>query len=173
MIDTEARTTHDRFILPATVVSRADVSRLVNEAERVDNEMTANSVREKIGSEAQALPAMTQQLSDFIEQNGISLEKSHDRSNLVKELRALKENVQVIHMTFAVETDLESLQELVSWVRSEIEPQAVIATGIQPSLVAGVYVRTPNHVHDLSLRAALKGRRDAMVKELEALRGGK
>jgi F0F1-type ATP synthase delta subunit len=74
-------------------------------------------------------------------------------------------------MTFAVEADRESLMQLAQWVRETVHPQAVIAVGLQPGLIAGVYLRTPNHVHDLSLRAALDGGHEILVNDLEALRG--
>lgn len=168
----ELKTFND-FSLPASVVSRIDVSRLVAEAERLDNAMTAAAVRKKIGSDAATLPAMSQQLSEFLQMNDIKLEESKARSVLIKQLRALKDKVPVIHMTFAVETDVESLQQLTAWLRQSIHPQAVVDVGLQPGLVAGVYLRTPNHVHDLSLRGKLQGSRDLLVKELGALRVGK
>jgi F0F1-type ATP synthase delta subunit len=74
-------------------------------------------------------------------------------------------------MTFAVTADPESLQQLAQWARTTIDPHAVIAVGLQPGLVAGVYLRTPNHVHDFSLRAMLKSSRGKLVEELGALRG--
>ena len=58
-------------------------------------------------------------------------------------------------------------------MRGSVHPQAVISVGLQPALIGGVYVRTPNHVMDLSLRARLKGNRELITKELEALRGSK
>jgi len=76
-------------------------------------------------------------------------------------------------MTFAVEADAQSLQQIVQWLRSSVHPQAVLAVGIQPGLVAGVYMRTPNKVHDLSMRAALKKGRSIIAKELEALSGAR
>lgn len=161
------------FVLPGSVVSRADVSRLVSEAERVDGELTTLAVRKKVGKAAAIVPTMSQSLTEFLAQNKIDLTESKVRSELVKQLRLLKENVPVIHMTFAVEADTESLQRITSWLRESVHPQAVVATGLQPALVAGVYLRTPNHVHDLSLRGKLKEQRGVLVKELEALRVGK
>jgi len=158
-------TPYTKFVLPTSVVTKLDVSRLVNELEKVDNELTAAAVRKQ----DHVQPVMSQQLAEFLEQNKVSLDEG-DRGDLIKLLRLLKENVPVIHMTFAVTADQESLQKLVQWLRAET-PQAVIAVGLQPGLVAGVYLRTPNHVHDLSLRNALDGRRDVLVKELETLRG--
>ena len=165
--------TQSNFVLPASVVTKIDVARLASEAERVDNELTATDVRNKIGAKDRVKPVMTQQFSDFLAQNEIALDSSHERTELIKELRLLKDRVPVIHMTFAVTADLESLQELTQWMRTSVHPQAVIAVGLQPALVAGVYVRTPNHVHDLSLRAMLDGGHDLLVEELGALRGSR
>ena len=159
------------FILPPSLVSKVDVSHLVTEAERVDNEMTAAAVRRKAGSEADVRPTMSEQLAQFLDMNKIELEDTKLRSRLIKQLRQLKDTVPIVHMTFAVEADPESLQKLAAWVREEVHKQAVIDVRLQPSLVAGVYLRTPNHVHDLSLRGKLQGSRTLLVKELEGLRG--
>jgi F0F1-type ATP synthase delta subunit len=101
--------------------------------------------------------------------NKLSLEKSTERTELIRQLHIFKDNVPVIHMTFAVEADTESLGQIAQWLRESIHPQAVIAVGLQPGLVAGVYLRTPNHVHDLSLRTKLRTSRGVLLKELEAL----
>lgn len=163
--------TYTDFILPPTVVSKLDVSRMVAEAERIDNQLTTEAVRMKVGTASQTLPAMSEVLNDFLTQNELVLTDSRVRTELIKQLRLLKDKIPTIHMTFAVTADRESLQQLVAWLRQSVHPQAVIAVGLQPALVAGVYVRTANHVHDLSLRAALEGSRGLLAKELEALRG--
>jgi len=165
--------THETFILPANVVTKVDVSRLVSEVERVDNIMTASAVRTKIGSEELPVPVMSDQLTDFLSANTLDLQTSKSRSDLIKQLRTLKDKVPVLNMTFSVTADAESLQKLVAWVRESVHPQAIIAVGLQPALVAGVYLRTPNHVHDLSLRHMLDGRHGLLVEELESLRGSK
>jgi hypothetical protein len=165
--------THTNFVLPLNVVTKGDVSRLTNELERVDNELTADTVREKVGSNEHAEIVMSAQLTEFLNQNNLKLENAHDRGELIKEMRLLKENAPVIHMTFAVPADGESLQQIAKWLRESVHPQVVVAVGLQPALVAGAYIRTPNHVRDLSLRAALEGGHDLLVKELETLRGDK
>jgi len=172
MSNTEVKT-HETFILPANVVTKVDVSRLVSEVERVDNIMTASAVRTKIGSEELPVPVMSDQLTDFLSANTLDLQTSKSRSDLIKQLRTLKDKVPVLNMTFSVTADAESLQKLVAWVRESVHPQAIIAVGLQPALVAGVYLRTPNHVHDLSLRHMLDGRHGLLVEELESLRGSK
>jgi hypothetical protein len=163
--------THADFLLPPTVVSRVDVSRLVEELEYVDNELTSAAVHAKIGDTQRMEPTVSEQLANFLELNELSLSDSHQRSVLVAELRRLKDTVPIVHMTFAVEADRESLGQLVQWLRASVHPQAVIAVGLQPALIAGVYLRTSNQIHDLSLRTKLKGSRSVLMKELEAVRG--
>lgn len=161
------------FLLPPSVVSKIDVSHLASELERVDNDATAAEARAKTGVSQRVEPLVSEQLADFLSRNKLSLATAHERSSVLTQLRLLKDKVPVIHMTFAVQADRESLQQLAQWLRTSVHPQAVIAVGLQPALIAGVYVRTPNHVRDLSLRAMLEGGHSVLVKELETLRGSK
>lgn len=166
--------TYADLVLPPSVVSKTDLSQLVNEAEQVDNELTAGAVRAKAGGTQQTMPVISGQLDDFLRLNKLTFDTNgRSRSDLIKQLRLLKDKAPVIHMTFAVIADRESLGRLADWVRTSVHPQALIAVGLQPALVAGVYLRTPNHVHDLSLRAALSGSREVLVKELETYRAGR
>lgn len=172
MNEVEAKTYAD-FVLPSSVVSKIDVSRLVSEVERVDNELTSAAVRAKTGATDFAKPVLSEQLTEFFTVNKLTFGSSQQRSELIKQLRLLKDKVPVLHMTFAVVADRESLQQLARWLRASIHPQAVIEVGLQPALVAGVYLRTPNHVHDLSLRAMLDGCHGLLIEELEALGGAR
>jgi F0F1-type ATP synthase delta subunit len=159
------------FTLPPSIVSKIDVARLVGEVEQIDNAQTAEAVREKIGAASHSETSFSEQLSAFLTQNQLTIGNGLERSELIKQLKLMKENVPVIHMTFAVPADRESLQQLVTWLRTSVHPQAVVSVGLQPSLVAGVSIRTPNHIHDFSMRSVLKKNHGLLVKELGALRG--
>lgn len=163
---------HETFILPPTIVSKVDVSRLVHEVEQVDNELSAAALRGGSHS-AHARPALSDQLNDFLQQNGASIGTSRERTSLIKELRLLKDKAPTIHMTFATTADRESLEYLVGWLRSSIHKQSIVSVGVQPSLIGGVYIRTPNHVHDFSLRNKLKGQHELLLKELRSLKKDK
>ena len=165
--------TYADFILPPSVVSKVDVSRLASELEKIDSAMSAAVVRAKAGASDPGELGLTQRLTDFIELNKLNLTAARERSDLLTQLRLLKDKVPVVHLTFAVPADSESLQKLAAWLRASVHPQAVIAVGLQPALVAGVYVRTPNHVHDLSVRGLLAAQHDNLVGQLETLRGVK
>jgi len=164
-----AVTPYTAFVLPSTVVTKIDLSHLAAEVEQVDNEMTSATVRAGDNASEVSRPVLSQPLADLLAQNKLSVDTAHDRSDLIAQLRLLKDKAPVMHMTFAVVADRESLESIVQWVRESVHPQAVISTGLQPSLVAGVYLRTPNHVFDLSLRGALTGQHGVLVKELEGL----
>ncbi len=164
-------TDYNNFVLPPTIVSKVDVARLVREFETVDNAFTAKSVRKKAGASSDETPAMSSQLQAFLEKNPVDLEDSSARSAYIKQLRLLKNNLHVMNMTFAVVADPESLRQLSAWLRESIHPQTVIEAHLQPALVAGVYLRSENHVFDFSVRNALKEKRGELRKELGALRG--
>lgn len=163
--------TNTGFDLPPSVVSRVDVARMLQDAERVDNLLTTAAVRKKVGSEDSVEITLSESFEAFLQINKLEFSTGQQRRSIIQQLKFLKDNVPIIHMTFAVEADRESLGVLVSWLREHVHRQAVVATGLQPALVAGVYMRTNNHVHDMSLRAKLESSRDVLIRELEAARG--
>jgi F0F1-type ATP synthase delta subunit len=173
-VSPKASTTPAPYILPATLIGRADLSRLVREVESLENELESQKVhnpQHATQATDYKLPKLSRSLGDFIELNKLDLTDDHVRTTLRKTLTTMKDKAPSLHMTFAIEPDPEFLQKLVTWIRQEIHPQALLTTGLQPALIGGVYLRTPNHVHDFSFKTHLKGKRDLIVHELEALRG--
>jgi F0F1-type ATP synthase delta subunit len=159
------------FILPSALVGRADLSRLLRELEALDNDLESQRARSHSKTVAYQLPNMSQTLSEFLETNKIDIANDHDRMDLRTQLRKLKDHAPVVHLTFATDTDPDSLQQVVAWIRSQLHPQALMSIGLQPSLIGGVYIRTPNHVHDFSMRAHMKDSRIIIVQALDALIG--
>ncbi|MEO8912061.1 MAG: F0F1 ATP synthase subunit delta [Candidatus Saccharimonas sp.] len=164
---------YSQLRLPASVVSLIDILRLTKELERVDVEMTTSSVQARLNPRKRFVrPLMSDPLTDFLRLNQLLIDEGRIRIELIRELKKLKTKLPVIHMTFAVTADRDSLEQLVTWVRQSINPRAVLVVGLQPTLVAGVYLRTPNHVYDFSLRSALNDSQSRLVGQLEELRGG-
>lgn len=158
-----------KFIIPVSIVTRVDVARLVRDFERVDNELTMFKAKQGVGMAGSEV-AVSPQLADFLALNKLQPKTSAERTALVKQLRLLKNAAPVMHMTFASETDEETLQYLTQWLRQSIHPQAVVSVGLQPNLVAGVHIRTQNKMFDFSLRSQLQAQRGVLVKELESIR---
>lgn len=154
------------YKLPPTLVSRVDLARLIREVETIDGDLEAQKVRSQ-GKAEYHLPPTSRGLRDFLELNKLDLADDKMRVALKEWLHVLKDKAPIIHMTFAVDVDTEVLQKLTAWVRDNAHPQGLITVGLQPSLVGGVYIRTPNHVHDFSMRSLLQNKRDVLVKALE------
>lgn len=170
-----AATTAADFVLPPALVGRVDLARLVREVESVDADLESQKVRArekaKDGGEAHVrLPAISRVLSDFLEMNKIDLVDDQHRMEFKEQLKVLKNKAPEVHLTFAGEADPKSLEQLTDWIRKELHPQALISIGVQPSLIGGVYIRTPNKVHDFSMRALFQGKTDLLVKDLEGLK---
>lgn len=160
------------FHLPPALIGKAHLAQLIRELEGVENDLETQKASNLAKADAKAglrVPTMSKALADCIELNQVDIIDSQQRMGFKKTLGIIKNKAPVMHFTFASDPDGESLQKLVDWVRKEIHPRALISIGIQPGLIGGVYLRTPNHVHDFSLRALLHDKRDIIVKELEAL----
>jgi F0F1-type ATP synthase delta subunit len=168
----EASQSAEQYVLPPSLIGRVDVARLLREVEAVDSELESQKVRAQEADKKPAyhLPSISQALNDFVELNALELTKEKERDVIKKQLQHLKDKAPVMHLTFpAAVDDPESLGRLVAWVRDNIHAQALVSIGLQPSLVGGVYIRTPNKVFDFSLKSVLAGKRDIIVKELGAL----
>lgn len=157
------------YLLPQSVATKRNLSSLVNELERIDNELTAKSVHEGDDLPYPDVPEMVQ---DFLSLNEFSLDNSSDRSEMITQLRLLKRKAPVVHMSFAVEADALSLGKIVGWFRDSVHSQTIIVVGFQPALVAGAYIRTPNHIYDVSLRSAFKSGRTVLLDKIEELSHG-
>ena len=164
------------YLLPSSIATGRDLSHLLMELERIDNEMTAAAVHHNNEGENQSESGeifIPDYVREFLEKNEFSLDNTNDRSEIIAQLRLLKRKAPVVHMAFAAEADSSVLGELVNWFRDSVHPQTILVVGYQPALVAGAYIRTPNHIYDLSLRSAFKQGREKLLGELEALRGDK
>lgn len=169
MTDNTSTQDQSPIVLPRSIISKLDLSHMVSEVEQIDNDLTTVAVRQKAGVNSDFRPVPSDQLGDFLAVNNLEIGDGQQRSRLITELKRLKDQAPIVHMTFATAADRESLSELADWIRKSVHPQTLIVVGLQPDLVGGVYVRTPNHVHDLSVRAQLAGHRDILIKEVEAL----
>jgi F0F1-type ATP synthase delta subunit len=153
------------YSLPPTLINKVDFAHMINEIEVIDAALEAQKVR-GYKKEQYTLPAISRTLTDFLELNKVDILDDHIRMTFKAEARKLKDKVPVVHLTFASAADPESLEYLVGWIRQELHPLAVLSVGLQPSLIGGTYIRTPNHVHDYSMRALFKGKTSVLVNDL-------
>jgi hypothetical protein len=165
----EGGITYENFTLPDSVVTKRDLYRLLRELESIDNKMLESDVRIKAGLGDGSGIDVTEQMSQFLQQNSLNLDDSNERSEIIKQTRLLKDRVSVFKVTLAGPLKHEQLIELARWMRSSIHPQLVLAVGLQPSLVAGAHIRTPNKIFDFSFKAALEKNRNVLIDEISGL----
>jgi hypothetical protein len=156
------------FALPATLIGKSELAQLIREVEAIDLDLETQKAR---GATSYQIPAISAMLNDFLTLNKVDIIDPKHRLLFRKQLNIVKKKAPVIHLTFASKADPQSLQELVYWIRVNIYPVALVSVGLQPGLIGGVYIRTPNHVIDLSIRGLLQNKTDVIVKDLQGLIG--
>ena len=159
------------LVLPSSLATRSDLQRVIAEIERIDNSLNSAQIHEQIGHPVDDSLTTSKQLADFLQINDIDIKNGEDRSRLLHDARHLKITAPVIHVTFATSADNDELTKIIDWVRQSVHPMAVLAVGLQPSLIGGVYIRTTNKVFDFSIRSQLADGRHIIKLELEALSG--
>lgn len=155
--------------LSESVVSQVDIGRLRRELNSVDDFVVQSKVR-KAGKQP-ALPRTTPILEEMAKHNKLNLLIEADRKKLDTVLKDLYSHAPVLHISFASDPSPVFLKKIITWLRSEIHPDILLQTGLQPSIAAGCIVRTPNKYLDLSLRKRFEQKRDLLRTSLEV--GGK
>ncbi len=149
--------------LPTVIASRQDITHVHREL-RLFDDLAIQSVMRH--DNPVKFPPISSKLRGLVQQNQIDLRDETDRKKLLAALDALKNSAPTIHISFPAEPSPEVLQKLVTWLRKEIDPRIVIRVGMQPTIAAGVIVRTPNHQFDFSLRQHLHKNRAKLIERL-------
>ena len=160
-----------QLIWPTSLVTRADLRRLIAEVEVVDNDLLTGQIHQRTGHGDAQPVSISAMLSDFIEVNSANLQSQPARSDLLIELKRLNSRAPIAHLTFAASVKRDVLSRLASWLREKVHPQSLIEVGLQPNLIGGVHIRTTNQVFDLSIRGRLADGRGAIIEQLEAIGG--
>jgi len=152
--------------LPGSVATKHQFVRFLAEFEALDAGLTNQEIRASTGVEGGSGPTENPHITQFLEENNIAVTDSTGRSHVLEALRSLRKTAPVVHLTFAAEADPASLAEIADWFRKNMNPHTLIEVGLQPSLVAGTYIRSQNKVYDYSLRSRIIGKRDSLVDAL-------
>lgn len=155
------------LVLPPSLIGRTDILRVLREVEALDQDLSGQAIRNP--GQPLTIPTLSQAVAQAVELNKINLSDPDSRQVLVTSLRGAKDAPSV-QLTFASEPEPEIVQDLAAWIRTNLHPQALLAIGLQPALVGGVVVRTPDHIYDFSLRGRFKAALPTLVKDMAAAR---
>jgi F0F1-type ATP synthase delta subunit len=132
----------EQLKLPLSVVSQIDLARLLRELNSLDDFFSG--------------PKLSRQLDQLARDNNANLLDDKARTKLTRDLKDIYEQAPKLHISFAAEPSARSFEPVLTWLRTNIHPQAMVQIGLQPAIAAGCVLRTPNRVFDMSLRSGLK-----------------
>lgn len=138
--------------LPTSIASRKDIIRLHREIRSFVDTTTQSIMRH---DNPVKYPPISEQLRALAIANQVDMRHPKNCEVLLEKLDYVKEHSPSVHISFPTEPTTDILERLVVWFRKEVDPYIVIQVGIQPTIAAGVVVRTPNRQFDFSLRRHL------------------
>lgn len=153
------------FVLPTSIVSPTDVSRLLREIEALDSYFQQTEIRSS-GEQQAAAPRLSKLMDNLTNDNRLNVLHSEHRVFLQKSLELLHESAPVVHMSFSVDPPGSYTQKIVGWMRSNIHSTVLITVGLQPNIGAGCVVRTTNQIFDFSLREYFHEKRDFFIGKM-------
>jgi len=150
--------------LPDGVVTRADVGRLLREAEAVDNFLRQAAIRQP-GTSLQ-LPKSSKLFDEIIAMNKLNMLQETDRRHLYQFLKAIQSTAPILHIGFSADPSSLFQQRLITWIRQKIHPFVLLQIGLQPNIGAGCVVRTTNKYFDFSLRNKFGEKQSLLISKL-------
>lgn len=155
----------EKIHLPALVYSPADIGRLTNELETIDNEQLEQKIRSKADHRQAELHA-SKPMSELFTINKLDLLNDTNRQTVHQFLDHIKRTAPVLHISFNDNPPQRFMSQLVDYLRREIHPLVLVTVGLQPSVVAGCVIRSTNKYFDLSLRKDLESKSAQLIEQL-------
>lgn len=154
----------EQLLLPDGAVTRADVGRLMREAEAVDNFLNQSATRQP-GTSVE-LPKTSRLLDEMVATNKLNLLQPADRKRLGDFLKVVRTKAPVLHISFNSDPSPIFQQRLITWIRQQMHPYVLLQIGLHPSIGAGCIVRTTNKFFDFSLRQRFSEQRMLLISKL-------
>lgn len=155
--------------LPVLVSGVVEVRRLKRELEALEEYIQQLAIREP-GKQV-ALPRVSRLLDALAVENNRNLLQEADREALRRFLQDTEQSAPTIHVSFASDPSSAFVAKVVTWLRTNVHPAALLQVGLQPTIAAGCILRTPNKQFDLSLRQSLLNQRSKLMEALDAIAG--
>lgn len=156
----------DKLALPDTVVTKADVARLIRDFDEYSQAVYMAELRD---SQPPSVNYISPELQELLHDNQDSLHTDQARHELLDRLRLFQRTASQIHVSFAAPPSIKVVQQLVTWFRQNVQPDIVMQIGVDPSIIGGCVVRTTNKVFSFSIVDRLRLAEPTLQKEVAAL----
>ena len=150
--------------LPAILASKQDLTHVHREL-RVFSDLVMQSIMRH--DKPIKYPPISATLRALAVENQLDLRDETVCKDLLEKLENLKENAPTIHISFPSDPPPEVVQRIVAWLRTEVDPRVVVQIGLQPTIAAGIVMRTPNLFFDFSLRRHFYNNRHKLIEALK------
>lgn len=156
-----------QLTLPVSVISPIDVARLSREVENLDEFFRQSAIRE--GGTPQNVPRYSRLLDEVVLSNELNLLDQSNRELLIESFRKLQVSAPVMHISFSADPPGSYIQQIVGWLRQNIDGLILVRVGLMPNIGAGCVVRTTNKTFDFSLRKYFDSKHEYFMKRLHAV----
>lgn len=153
--------------LPGSIATAADVGRLQREVEAVDNFLRQAAIRQP-GSPIQ-MPRTSKLFDELVTLNKVNVLVATERQQLSHFLESLRVGAPILHFSFNADPSPNFSAKLVTWIRQNIHPFALLQIGLQPTIGAGCVVRSTNKYFDFSLRQHFASQRPLLISKLKGV----
>lgn len=150
--------------LPLILASRQDLTRVHRELS-IFIDLVMESVMRM--DNPVKYPAISATLRALALENQIDLRDERQSKKLLTTLEEIKRQAPVLHISFPSDPAPEVLQKMTAWFRKEISQNIFIQVGLQPTIAAGIVLRTKDHQFDFSLRRHLHKNRAKLIEVLK------
>jgi F0F1-type ATP synthase delta subunit len=150
--------------IPDSLSSKQDITHVHRELRLFTDSVMQSIMRH---DDPVKFPPISDSLRAVAVSNQIDLRDPKACDKLMLQLEDLKRNAPTVHISFPADPSRDVLQKLVIWLRKEVEPRIFIQIGLQPTIAAGIVIRTPNRAFDFSLRRHLYKSREKLIEVLQ------
>lgn len=161
--------TDPQLNLPVLIFGVLEIRRLRRELESLEDYLQQAAIREP-GKQA-PLPRVSRLLEAVATDNNLQLLQLQHRQQIKEFLDYVEHKAPNIHISFAIDPSSAFTAKIVTWLRANLHPHALLEVGLQPTIAAGCIVRTNNKVFDFSLRERFADATNLLMTSLQAAGG--
>jgi F0F1-type ATP synthase delta subunit len=153
--------------LPVSVITPSNLALLTRELSKL-NELLDQAALKNQQVDLK-VKDISPSLHEFLQLNKLDVLKGQDRVNAINYLNQVADKAPVVHFSFAVELPPKPAEKLITWLRSNVDPNVLMVIGLAPGIGVGCYVRTTNKVFDFTLRTRLISNKPNLITRIKAV----
>lgn len=149
--------------LPLGVSTKKDLMMLSRELSTFSNQVYQSIMHHE---KPIKYPPISDNLRQFIVLNQVDFKNSRKCQQAITSLGEIKKYAPIVHISFAQNPPIDVIQKITAWFRSQVDPNCLITIGLQPSIAAGIILKTTNKQFDFSIRQRLESKKEKLKESL-------